>query len=198
MNEESRPSSGEASSHALWRSASGWRVRVGALIAVAAIGGIVAWLVLGRTSSNKASTVKVTPIEPVALSDSGLATLAKTVGQPIYWAGPRNGYLYELRRTSNGDVYVRYLPPGVEAGAPGAKYLTVATYPFPGAFQALKRVTDGRQISIPGGGVALIDSTYKKSLHLAYPKVDYQVEVFDPSAARALAVARSGRVQPAG
>jgi hypothetical protein len=199
MNEQVTSTPAETPSRREWarRVAGLPRVRLGAVIALALAAGIVAWAVAGRTSSSKTSTA-ATPVGPVALSASGLATLARTVGQPIYWAGPRKGYLYELRRTSNGNVYIRYLPPGVDAGAPGAKYLTIATYPYPGALRALKNVTDGRHVSIPGGGIGVIGSTYKKSVHLAYPNVDYQVEVFDPSAARALAVATSGRVKPAG
>src|SRR5207253_8975722 len=99
---------------------------------------VVAWVVIGQVGSSTTNSPSYQPIAPVALSASGLATLAGTVGQPIYWAGPQHGYLYELKRTSDGNVYVRYLPPGVAVGAPGAAYLTVATYPFPGALQALR------------------------------------------------------------
>ena len=117
------------------------RIRLGAVIAVVVAVGIIAWIVAGRDSSSTTTTgvVAVAPIEAVALSAPGLATLARTVGQPIYWAGPREGYLYELRRSADGNVYIRYLPPGVDVGASGAKYLTVATYPFRGAYDALKK-----------------------------------------------------------
>jgi hypothetical protein len=63
-------------------------------------------------------------------------------------------------------------------GGPGGGYLTVATYHFPDAYQALQNVKDGTHLSIAGDG-------------------DVQVEVYDPSAAVALSVARSGRVRPA-
>jgi hypothetical protein len=126
-----------------------------------------------------------------------LSKLARLVGQPIYWAGPRRHYLYELERKSNRNVYIRYLPPGVDAGA-GGQYTTIATYPFAGAFGALERVAAGRGIQIPGGGLAVVDETHSTSVHLAFPNVDYQVEVYDPSPARARAVATSGRVRPAG
>ena len=180
------------------------RARLGILIALVLLVGAVLWIAVGRTSSSPSSTsnltgsIVATPIRPVALSESGLATLARTVGQPIYWAGPRPGYLYELHRTSNGNVYIRYLPQGVNAGAPGAKYLTVATYPFRGALPALNNVTTGRHLSIPRGGVVLVSPTYDKSVHLAYPNVNYQVEVFSPTSGTALSLAQSGQVQPAG
>jgi dipeptidyl aminopeptidase/acylaminoacyl peptidase len=171
------------------------RVWLAVIVALAVVAGVVGWLVATHDDSSS-STVVSTPITPVALSASGLRTLAVNVGQPIYWAGPREGYLYELSRTDTGAVYIRYLPPGVNAGAKGAKYLIVATYPFGNALDALKNVTKGKGIELPGGGLALVDRSYPKSVHVAFPRVDYQVEVFDPSPARALEVATSGEVQP--
>jgi hypothetical protein len=197
MNEPLRtPSADPPNRTELARLVAQRRVQLGAIIVAAVVVGVIAWLVVSRDNSSKPSSATVAPIAPVALSASGLATLAGTVRQPIYWAGSKEGYLYELRRSTDGTVDIRYLPPGVNAGAPDAKYLAVATYPFPGAFAALKNVTDGRLVSIPGGGIALIASTYKKSVHIAYPNVNYQMEVYDPTPGRALAVARSGAVQP--
>jgi hypothetical protein len=164
-----------------------------AVVAVAVVGGVVGWLVARDDSSSTSSTV--VPVKPVALSASGLRTLASAVGQPIYWAGPREGYVYELTRTEKNAVYVRYLPPGVDAGAKGAKYFIVATYPFGDALHSLEKVAKGKGVQLPGGGLAVVDENYPKSVHLAFPDVDYQVEVFDPSPARALEVATSGEVQ---
>ena len=44
----------------------------------------------------------------------------------------------------------------------------------------------------------MVDKSYPKSIHLAYPGSDYQVEVFDPSAAAARALVSSGQVEPIG
>lgn len=176
----------------------GLRAGLGAVIALAVVAGVITWVVASRDSSPSTAGPVASSVEPVALNASGLRTLALTVGEPIYWAGARAGYLYELSRTDNGNVFIRYLPPGVEAGAKGAKYLIVATYPFSDAFAALEKVAGGRGVQVPGGGLALVDEKYPKSVHLAFPNVNYQVEVFDPSPKRALAVATSGQVRPAG
>jgi hypothetical protein len=167
-----------------------------AAVVLAAVAGIIVWIAVGGSSSSSPATTTASPIAPVALSASGLQTLAKTVPQPIYWAGPQSGKLYELTRTTTGNVYIRYLPPGVKAGAPGAKYLIVATYPFANAFHALQAVANGKQISIPGGGIAVVSTSDPKSVHLAWPGVRYQIEVFDPSPATARSVAVSGTVRP--
>ena len=173
------------------------RVRIAAIVVIAVVAGVVVWSIArGSSSSSDSTPPKVRAVAPVALSAAGLAALAHTVGQPIYWAGPRQHYLYELHRTTDGNVYIRYLPPGVDAGATGGDYLTVATYPFDGAFDALENVKEGQHIAIPNGGTAVIAPNYKKSIHLAFPKVNYQVEVYEPSASQVLELVRSGRIRP--
>jgi hypothetical protein len=142
------------------------------------------------------STRPDTGSKPIALSEQTLRAVAVKLGHPVYWAGPRAGYSYELTTASNGNVYIRYLPPGVRAGAI-AGYLTVATYPFPGALAAIRRQTKGHAadtIELAGGGLALVDHAYPKSIHLSYPRSDYQVEVFDPSPARVRQIVGSGRI----
>ena len=168
-----------------------------AIVVVAAVV-LVAWLLLSRDDSSGSAKQPAEPVKPVALSESGLKTLAGAVEEPIYWAGAQKGFMYELRRTANGSTYVRYLPRGVKAGAGGARYLTIATYPFPDALDALEKVAGGKGIDVPGGGVALVSAQRPMSVHLAFPDVDYQVEVFDPSPERAREIAASGNVRPAG
>jgi len=195
------------SPNARGRSGGAWRLLrnrwflLAAAVGVAAVVVLVLWLFAsgdGEASKTGTAGVAAVPVEPVALSAAGLKTLAAAVDQPIYWAGPQEGYLYELRRTQNGNTYVRYLPRGIDAGAPGAEYLTVATYPFPDAFAELKEAAGDRAVDAAGGGIALVADERPNSIHLAYPGVDYQVEVYDPSPAKALQVARSGNVRPAG
>jgi hypothetical protein len=173
------------------------RVRLVAVVALGVVAAVVAWAVIGTGSSSKSSsTPSVNPVGPVGLSASGLRKLAAAAGQPIYWAGTKHGYVYELTKTASGNVFVRYLPPGARVGAKGANFLIIATYPFTNALRALENVANGRGISLPGGGIAVVDKKYPKSIHLAYANVNYQVEVYDPSPARSLQVARSGAVRP--
>jgi hypothetical protein len=122
---------------------------------------------------------------------AGLAALAGSLRHPIYWAGTMVGSTYELSQPWNGNVFVRYLPPRVRAGAKKL-YLTVGTYPVLNALEAVRRTarTSGaRTIALRGGGLAVVDRSDPRSVYLAYPNSNYQVEVFDPSPARALSVA---------
>ena len=122
------------------------------------------------------------PIAPVGLSVKGLRTLTASIPQPIYWAGPKPGYLYELTRTSTGKIFVRYLPPGTQVGSKKATYLIVATYPFRNALKALTDLRTQHQLKIPGGGIAIVDASHPQSVHLAFPGSNNQVEVYDPVA----------------
>ena len=173
------------------------RVQISLLVVgAAAIFGIT-WLVVNSDTFTKSEEPAVIPVGPVGLSASGMQTLGNAVGQPIYWVGPKPGYLYELTRTSEGNVYIRYLPPGVDVGAKAAKYLVVVTYPYKNAFDALENVANGKEIEIPDGGIALVNESSPRNVHVAFPNEDYQVEIYDPSPARSLEVARSGAVRPA-
>jgi hypothetical protein len=173
------------------------RLTIGVVVALAIAAVLIAWAVVGRDSAHDQSSAQSPQqISPVGLSASGLRTLATAVGQPIYWAGAKKGYLYELTRTREGNVYIRYLPPGVKAGAKGANYLVIVTYPYRNALQALKNIANGHEIAIPRGGIALVDKSHPTSVHLAYPGSEYEMEVYDPSPARSLEVARSGDVRP--
>ena len=153
-------------------------------------------LLTGCGDSSKPKPISVRPIRPIGLSLSGLRTLAHAVPQPIYWAGPRPGVTYELQRTSTGYVYLRYLPPGAKVGSNSASVLVVATYPSKGALDALKKVAGSAAVTIPHGGIAFPDTKDARSVHLAYPRSNYQVEVYSPSPVRSLGLARSGAVRP--
>ena len=177
------------------------RVRLSAVVALAVAAGLIAWAATNRggnspSTANPTAGPRTKGTGPVALSPRGLRTLSRALGQPIYWAGQESGYTYEVTQVSKGKIFVRYLPQGVKVGAKGASYLIVATYSFPKAFNALKAVSKGHEIAIPGNGIAAVDQGYPKSVHLAFPRVNYQVEVYDPSPARARNVATSGDVRP--
>jgi len=134
-----------------------------------------------------------------AASAQQLKELATTLGHPIYWAGARAKVTYELTRTKSGNVYLRYLPPGVAVGAQKPDYLTIGTYPEKGALSILKRTAAKNHaptMSVVGGGVALVDNKHPTSVYLAYPHVDLQIEVYDPRPGRAQQLVASGRIAP--
>jgi hypothetical protein len=167
------------------------RVRAGAVVALAVVAGVVAWLALrgGNDSSKQPTRLS----GAVAASVSQLSNVAASVDHPIFWLGPKKGYTYELLETRSGKVYIRYLPAGVPVGT-NEPYLTVATYPFSGAYAALDKAKNATRVKLAHDGLAVLDSAYPKSVHVAYPGVDYQVEVFDPTPQRAFSLVSSGQL----
>jgi hypothetical protein len=161
--------------------------RVGALGVLALAAGVILWLALRDTGGSSTSESNAT-----AVSIDQIANLATSVDHPVFWVGPRGGFTYELTRSSNGAIFIRYLPPGADLGT-NQPYLTVATYPFAGAFPALQAVakqSGSTPVKLSNGGLAVLSSTNPASVHVAYPRVDYQVEVYDPAPRRAIAAAR--------
>jgi hypothetical protein len=168
-------------------------MRLGALVAVGLVTFLVGWLVLGRDGNPSEA-----PTAASAQSESQLRDFAQSVAHPVYWAGPRNGYSYELTRTTDGRVYVRYLPEGVKAGDPRPEFLTVGTYPRPKAFAELKRAAKApgaKSRAIAQGGLAVL-SRGSSSVYFGYPDAGYQVEVFAPGAGAARNLVLGGQVVP--
>lgn len=171
---------------------------VAAILVLIALG-LVIWLVVrddGDGSENSPPRAPAT-----AASIRALNNFASSIGHPIYWAGSQPSFTYELSRTKDGRIYVRYLPPGVKLGNPQPNYLTVGTYPQRRAFATLRATAKKQRaqtIRLAGGGVAFQDKNRPTSVYLAYPRSDYQIEVFDPSPARARSLVASGQIKAVG
>ena len=178
----------------LGRAALRRRLVIGAVIAVVA--GVVTWLLVQRGDEESSSATAAQIV-----SGDGLTNFAASAGYPVFWAGRREGLRYELTLADGGRTYVRYLPPDREAGDPRPDYLSVATYPVSGAYDAVRAV--GSQpgavtFALPGDGIGTYNKARPKSVYVAYRALDVQVEVFDPSALRALALVKAGGVTPVG
>jgi hypothetical protein len=128
------------------------------------------------------------------VSTAQLAEAAAALDQLVYWAGPVPGTKLELSEFPGG-VQVRYL----RTGTPADESLTVATYSRANA-EAELRAFAARPGSFTRGGVAgrLVVSSKEQptSAYFAAADGSAQVEVYDPSPARALSLARSLRVRP--
>ena len=175
-------------------------VRVGAIIAVAIAVAFVAWLLVrGGDSNTTPSTTTGQAVGPVATSEDELRSLSDELGHPLYWAGPIPDRTYELTRTSDNRVFIRYLPKGVPVGIRQAAYTIVGTYPVENAYkvlQTLAKKPDESSFSAPSDGFAVYSTTQANNVYLAYPGSNLQIEVFDPSAERARSLITSGRVGP--
>jgi hypothetical protein len=133
---------------------------------------------------------------PVVVSPKSLAKVATAAKRPIYWAGPLPNKTYELTETTQGGFLLRYLPPEASIGI-ATPQLTIGTYPFAQPLAAIKRLglaKGATLIKLAGGGLAVADPHFPRSIYLAFPGSNYEVEVFDPSLTRARQLVTSGQI----
>jgi hypothetical protein len=169
------------------------RFRVGAVIVLALALALILWLILRDNGDSSSSSTR-------AVSVAQIRNLAESIGHPVFWVGPRDGYTYELTRQSNGTIIIRYLPPGTKVGDE-KPHLSVATYPFPGAFPAIEKAAEksgSGSFKIPDDGLAVFAKRYPQSVHAAYPGTSYQAEVYDPKRRTAAALLKSGKLTTLG
>jgi len=174
------------------------RLRIGAVVALVLVAGFVAWLLLRDGDSSSSASPIPARSTALPISVKGLHTLA-TLGIPIYWIGQRPGYKYELTKTPDNRVFLRYLPEGTKIGST-TNYLTIGTYPAKNAFADTRRLAASSgsvKLPAPKGGVAYYRSDTPTNVFLAFPGVNYRVEVYDPSAGRAQDLVTLGQVAPA-
>lgn len=150
------------------------------------------------TSENEKVKVLVpAPLGPVLASATELNAVSKALRQPIYWAGRQKGFHYEFTRLTNGNAYVRYLPHGTHPGDRPGKCLIVATYPLDHAFKKLKKFGGrGKAVAGPHGSIYLVDPNSRKSVFVAFPQVNFEIEIYDPSPKVARSIAADGLVRP--
>ena len=176
------------------------QARLGAVVAIALLVGFVVWLVVRRgDSDSETSGPAPAAAKPVLVSGSALQTIASAVNRPIYWAGAKPSLKYELTKTSDGRVWIRYLPPDEEIGEEETPYLTVGTYPVAGAYAVTSSAArnDGAvRLAAGDGAVAFYTKERPTNVYVAFRGSEYQVEVFDPSADTAQQLVRRRQIKP--
>jgi hypothetical protein len=185
-------------------------VRIGAVIAVAAVAAFLVWYFAirdtgsdnGGGSTNAAKNV----VGPEAATQPDISDLASKNGQPIYWAGTQpNTSDMELTETAAGGscgqcVYVRYLTGNASIGTPKPSYLTIGTYPFQNSIHAINVIAKepgAKTFNVANGGTAVQNSSSPTSVYVAFSdETGYEIEVYDPDPAKALDLVKSGDIQP--
>jgi hypothetical protein len=166
-------------------------------LAVLLAASLVVWLLV--RNDGRTAPAQVAGGSPTLVSRGQLQRFAESVGRPVYWAGPRDGFSYELTTTSDGRIFVRYLPKGVAAGDPRPSFLAVGTYTRAGSFADLKRAARRKGsvwLKLPNDGLMVFASKRPQSVYLGYAGADYQVEVFAPAAETARGLVLKGTIVP--
>jgi hypothetical protein len=194
-------------SEQLIRSVPTSRPKIGfASVAVLALAAsFIAWVLIDRNEPASSSTpvaapateAPVTADGPRISTVDGLSALAGLRGEPVYWAGPQAGAVYEVTET-DGRAFIRYLTSSTQLGSPQPDFLTVATYPRTNAYADIEAAAErpgAVKIAIPDG-LAVYDSAKPTSVYLAYRGSTQQVEVYSPSGLEARRLVESGLVRP--
>jgi len=184
-----------------------WVLAFVALVGAAIVAGIILAATSGSSSpQSDTSTPTATPPTAVSTTTVQAASLATigalptSLGHPVYWAGPKTATTYELTRTPDGRVYIRYLTGGAKVGSPLPDFLTVGTYVVPNAEAAVAAAAaQPGSVRVPlKGGVAFYNTARPTSVYFAYAGSDVQVETYDPSAPVARRLVETGAIKPVG
>jgi hypothetical protein len=158
---------------------------------------------LGTVSSSNAlgqtGAATVPGVTAEIVSASELHAIAAAAGRPVYWAGPRRRTKLEYTEKTDGTIYVRYLTGSAKAGAAGAGYVVVATYPQPRAYQRVKRIAKEKHMfvaTLPSGAIAVTRPNRPQNIYVLFPNRAYQIEVYAPNAAETRRLVFGGAIQP--
>jgi hypothetical protein len=153
------------------------------------------------TASPAAATSTFTEViaGKVALTEPELIAAVKQLGVDVYWAGPVKDAKYTLAVPADGQAYVRYLPNGQGIEDTKPNYVVIATYTTTDAFtatQAAGNTSNGVTFINTKGAAVYYNKDTPTNVYVAYPNLNYQIEVFDPIAATALDIAsRAGALK---
>lgn len=177
-----------------------WLRRVQLLAGIVLVASL-AWLLLrpGGPSAPPAPVAPLLVTRPVAASPADLRALPRTLGHPVYWAGARAGDTYELTKTAGGDdVYIRYLPRGVEVGDPRADLVSIGSYRVSDPFAEVDRESRMPALfvaHVPHRGLAVALPAHPRSVYVAYPGGRVLIEIYAPSTRIAERIAISGALR---
>jgi hypothetical protein len=177
-----------------------------AIVVAAIVVGVILLATSGSSSPEPPASSAVTPSQAgassgttvQAISLAGLRALPASLGHAVYWAGPRAETTYELTKTPDGRVYVRYLTGGARLGSPLPNFLTIGTYVVPNAAAAVRTAAaqPGAVRVAVQGGFGFYNRARPTSVYFAYPGSNVQVETYDPSAAVARQLVETGAIKP--
>lgn len=175
--------------------------RVLIVIGIALLAGIAVWFLTGCNRDGTDGPIGMgggdgAHIVPVADIDS----VPGDAGHAVFWAGEQPDTDVELSDDPSGNVHVRYLTGGAEAGTAAQTFLDVGTYPFTGAYQTTKNLAAQAKLTpvdVGADGIGFYDQKRPYSVILAFPEEpDLQIEVYHPEKNAALETVRSGDIVP--
>jgi len=176
------------------------------VVGLAVVVALVAWIATrdgGDDASSESTPAAAAEAVPPRIVDADeLGEVSAELDQPVYWAGPIEGRELQLTELGgSGGVQIAYVPEGTEAGKGKPGVLTIGSYPLPDPEAAVQGFAErkGSTVREASDGREVVSSAEApSSVYFAAADNSVQVEVYDPSAGKAMALALSGKVEPAG
>lgn len=176
-------------------------LRIG-IVGLAVVVALIAWVATnGGGDGGESAPAVGGGVEAEIVSVGELEEFAASAAHAVYWAGTIPGKEIELSESGSGNVQLRYLDDGTEAGGGGAGVLTIGSYPIADPAGALKGFAERKGAIVrhsPDGREVVASAEKTSSVYFTGEDGSVQVEVYDPSAKRAMSLALSNRVQPVG
>lgn len=171
------------------------------VVGLAVLVAVIAWVATRGDDGDSGEAESTAGFEAKIVSEAELEEIAGESGHAVYWAGPIEGTELEASESEDGGVQVRYLDEGEEPGGDRAGTLTIGSYPLADATKALEGFAERPGAIVRESdevGEVVSNPEAPSSVYFASPDGSLQIEVYDPSPARAMSLARSGEVQPIG
>jgi hypothetical protein len=128
----------------------------------------------------------------VALEEAELRTLIRENDIVAYWSGPEENCKYALIVNGSGQVFIRYLKDGFGIDDATSNYRVIGTYPQVDSFSITKAAgNQANAISFvnPDGAQVFYSKEFPANVYVAFPDVNYQIEIFDPETGVSLNIA---------
>jgi len=135
----------------------------------------------------------------VCLTESELKSLLRENDIQAYWTGPLEDATYTLNASTTGQVFIRYVPSGEQCDDVRPNYRVIATYAETNAFattEAAGGTADGVSLLNADGSIVYFNKNVPTNIYVAFPGIDYQIEIYDPDPKEAVTLATTqGSIQ---
>ena len=158
---------------------------------------LTALLVLGLTQQisptlSDRTTLAAQTSGGVCLTESELKSIISENNIQAYWTGPLKDATYSLNSSTAGQVFIRYIPKGQECDDVRPNFRVIATYEEVDAFattESAGTTSDGVSLLNADGSIVYFNKNVPTNIYVAYPGIDYQIEIYDPDPKEAVSLA---------
>lgn len=165
---------------------------------------LTALLVLGLTQQisptlSDRTTLAAQTSGGVCLTESELKSIISENNIQAYWTGPLKDATYSLNSSTAGQVFIRYVPKGEECDDVRPNFRVIATYEEVDAFattESAGTTADGVSLLNTDGSIVYFNKNVPTNVYVAYPGINYQIEIYDPDPKEAVSLATTqGKLQ---